>query len=198
MVDTKDRHTFWEEGDRLLGCAGPSAVTKPLGNHRGVEAAGGHMPVLPRVQVTSSLGWPNQPGLQIQHLPPWVPFFHKHNFTKRQFIADELNNEPISQITYMLTVATQIFVEILIIQEKVCCLTFKTNLNWTSVYHCQRQEEDVYDAITIYILRLATHLRGMRPPGRMEATQAILNFEDGKAAPLRVSNTEAPPMQYIC
>jgi hypothetical protein len=56
---------------------------------------------------------------------------------KRQFIANIFSIESISQITYLLTVAIWVFVDTLIIQDKISCLTFKISLKCTILHDCQ-------------------------------------------------------------
>lgn len=56
---------------------------------------------------------------------------------KKQFISNKFSIEPINQITYLLTVTIWVFVDALIIQDKISCLTFKISLKCTILHDCQ-------------------------------------------------------------
>lgn len=133
-VDIKDQYMFYGMDARFPSFRIPGAITKQLEKIIGIlEAFEGSAPMILHIYFKSSLQLTEQDG---KHL---TNFHLSTNIisAKRQFIANKFSIEPISKIAYLLAVTIWVFIDALIIQDKISCLTFKISLKCTILCCCQ-------------------------------------------------------------
>lgn len=133
-ADIKDQCMFYGMDARFLSFRLPDAITKQLEKIIGyLEAFGGSAPMILHIYFKGSLQLAKQDG---KHLTNFHLSINKIS-AKRQFIANKFSIEPISKIAYLLAVTIWVFIDALIIQDKISCLTFEISLKCTILHDCQ-------------------------------------------------------------